>query len=333
MAYKLGILDQSPIFPGQSAEEALQNTIRLAQKAEKWGYERFWVSEHHQSLELAGTSPEVLVSHLLAKTNSIKIGSGGVMLQHYSPYKVAESFHLLSLLAPGRVELGIGKAPGGFSLSTEALRYGGAGSAISFNERFITLHQFIQDALPEDHVLYGAKAIPRPEEKVPVFLLGASPTSAKLAAEQKTNFVFAYFLNSNHEILEEAVKTYRDYYPEGTFMVAAATFAAETQEEAEQEARDYKIYKIHYQDGRTLSVKSLEQVEILREQEEGPFEVTEQEVEMIAGSPASVKEELDTLARACQIDEFIIHTPIRDEGKRLKSFELLSQLTAPVLSS
>src|SRR5699024_9818912 len=104
--YKIAILDQSPIFPGQTAGEALKSTMELAQKAEEWGYERFWVSEHHQTLDLAGTSPEVLISHLLAKTTSIKVGSGGVMLQHYSPYKVAEDFQLLSLLSPGRVELG-----------------------------------------------------------------------------------------------------------------------------------------------------------------------------------------------------------------------------------
>ncbi|WP_249870095.1 MsnO8 family LLM class oxidoreductase [Oceanobacillus saliphilus] len=333
MAYKLGILDQSPIVPGQSAEDALESTIQLIQQAEKWGYERFWVSEHHQSLDLAGTAPEVLISHLLAKTNSIKIGSGGVMLQHYSPYKVVESFNLLSLLTPGRVELGVGKAPGGFSLSTEALRYGGAGSAISFDERFTTLNQFIHDTLPEDHVLYGAKALPMSKEKVPVFLLGASPNSAKLAAEQGTNFVFAYFINSNHDILEEAVQTYRDIYPEGKFIVAVASFAAQIQEEAEEEASHYKVYKIYFKSGRSLSVNSLEQVVLFREQEEESFEVKEQEVEMIAGTPAFVKEELDKLASAYRIDEFIIHTPIRNEVKRLKSFELLSQLTSPVLSN
>lgn len=126
MGYKLGILDQSPIFSEETTEEALEATVQLAQKAEEWGYNRFWVSEHHQSLDLAGSSPEVLIPYLLAKTSSIKIGSGGVMLQHYSPYKVAENFKVLSALAPERVELGVGKAPGGFSLSTNALQYGGA---------------------------------------------------------------------------------------------------------------------------------------------------------------------------------------------------------------
>lgn len=100
MGYKLGLLDQSPIYDGETAFDALQHTIRLAQQAEEWGYSRFWVSEHHHAEQLAGSSPEVLISYLLAQTNSIRIGSGGVMLQHYSPFKVAENFHVLSSLAP-----------------------------------------------------------------------------------------------------------------------------------------------------------------------------------------------------------------------------------------
>src|SRR5690625_2538704 len=184
LTYKIGILDQSPIFPGQTAGEALKSTMELAQKAEEWGYERFWVSEHHQTLDLAGTSPEVLVSHLLAKTTSIKVGSGGVMLQHYSPFKVVEDFQLLSLLSPGGVELGIGTAAGGFSLATQALRYGGAVSDVKFDHRVRTLHHFIRDTLPEHRALYGAQALPKPDERVPVLLLGASANSAKLAAEQ-----------------------------------------------------------------------------------------------------------------------------------------------------
>lgn len=334
MAYKLGILDQSPIFPGQKAKDALKSTVELAQKAENWGYERFWVSEHHQTLDLAGASPEILVSHLLSQTASIKVGSGGVMLQHYSPYKVVEDFQLLSLLGPGRVELGIGKAPGGFSLATQALRYGGAGSEINFDDRFATLQHFLRDTLPEEHELYGAKALPKSEDKVPVFLLGASPNSAKLAANQRAHFVYAYFLNSNHELLEKTVKTYREIYPEGKFIIALASFAAETQDLAEQEAQDYRIYKISTESGRSTSVSTLEQVNKFRKQtDEIVTAVSEQEVEMVAGSPQFIKSELDQLSSTFQINEFIIHTPILDKEKRLKSFELLSQLTVPVLNN
>lgn len=327
MEYKLGILDQSPIFPTKSAADALQSTIHLAQKAEEWGYDRFWVAEHHQSDDVAGVSPEVLISYLLAKTTSIKIGSGGVMLQHYSPYKVVENFHLLATLIPERVELGLGKAPGGFSLSTKALRYGASGSDIDFNERLITLQKLIDDSLDKNHPLYGVKALPKPKEILPTFLLGASTNSAKLAAELGMNFVFARFLNGSDSLLDEAVKVYRDVHPTGKFIVSVATFAAVSQEEAVEEADNYKVFKIFLKSGRSISVQTLEQVEAFRKQTDEPFEVKEQEVEMIAGNPEFVKEELDWLADAYQIDEFILHTPIRNEEKRLKSFELLGNLS------
>src|SRR5699024_3826526 len=176
-------------------------------------------------------------------------------------YKVVEDFQLLSLLSPGRVELGIGTAPGGLSLSTQALSYGGADSEIDFAERFRALHHFVQDTLPEDHELYGAKALPKPVRKVPVFLLGASSNSTKLPAEQRANFVYAHFLNSNNDFLSEAVETYREIYPAGKFIVAIASFAAETQGLAEQEARNYKIYKIFTESGSSIAVQTLEQVE------------------------------------------------------------------------
>lgn len=332
MALKLGILDQSPIFPGKSATDALQSTIHLARKAEEWGYDRFWVSEHHQSAEVAGSSPEVLMSHLLAKTKSIKIGSGGVMLQHYSPYKVVEDFHILSTLTPGRVELGIGKAPGGFSLSTKALRYGSSGNDTDFNEKLTTLQEFVHDSLRKDHPLYGANPLPRPKEVLPTFLLGASANSAKLAAELGMNFVFARFLNGNDSILDEAVKVYRDVHPKGNFIVAIALFTALSQEEAEKEAKNYKIFKIFLKSGRSVSVQSLEQVEAFRKQTDESFEVKEQQVDMIAGNLEFVKNALDWLATAYQIDEFILHTPIRNEEKRLKSFELMSQLNVGVVN-
>ena len=122
MAYSLSLLDKSPILDGESAVDALQRTVALAQAAERLGYRRFWLAEHHGFPGLASSAPEILVAHLIARTRRIRIGSGGVLLQHYSPYKVAETFNLLAALAPDRIDLGIGKAPGGLPLSTRALR-------------------------------------------------------------------------------------------------------------------------------------------------------------------------------------------------------------------
>ena len=119
---RLSVLDQSPANGKETSSTALKNTIHLAQMAEEWGYHRFWVAEHHGSNSVMSSSPEVLISHILAKTSTIKVGSGGVMLQHYSPYKVAENFNVLATLAPGRVDLGIGGGPGGLPKSTTALQ-------------------------------------------------------------------------------------------------------------------------------------------------------------------------------------------------------------------
>ena len=120
MSYQLSVLDKCPVNEGDTTTDALQRVVALAQAAERWGYRRFWLAEHHNTSGLASPSPEILIAWVLAQTKHLKVGSGGVMLQHYSPYKVAENFNLLAALAPGRVDLGIGKAPGGLPLSTKA---------------------------------------------------------------------------------------------------------------------------------------------------------------------------------------------------------------------
>ncbi len=324
MGYELGILDQSPIFPGENATDAFKSTIELAKDAEAWGYKRFWVSEHHNMEKVAGSSPEILISHLLAQTEKINIGSGGVMLQHYSPYKVTESFHVLASLAPGRVDLGIGKAPGGFDLSTKALQYGTLNDGTDFNERYTFVKQLIDEEVPKAHPFKGIRAMPQPVIKPDLFLLGGSANSAELAAELDTYFVFARFLNSDEETLKKAAETYRTIYPKGKFIVAVAVLAAESDEEADKLAKDLKLYQVIFEDGRKLLVQSKEQIDALAKQTTEAFHVVEKEVAIITGTAESIKKELDILHRAYDVDEFILHTPLRKEIERKISFELLS---------
>ncbi len=218
MNYQISILDQSPIIHEESNEDALKQTVELAQEAEKLGYHRFLVSEHHNSIDVAGSSPEVLVSYLLAKTEKIRIGSGGVMLQHYSPYKVAENFNVLASLASDRVDLGIGKAPGGLPLSTKALQYKKVSTENDFYERLTLLNQFINNNVPRDHEFAELKAAPIPSVKPEVILLGASSESAELeAAKLGITFAYAQFFNSNDVELEAAVNAYREHFPYWTF--------------------------------------------------------------------------------------------------------------------
>lgn len=326
MSYHLSILDQSPIFPGATAFEALQQTINLAKKAEHWGYNRFWVSEHHHSEQLAGSSPEVLVAFLLAQTKTIRIGSGGVMLQHYSPYKVAENFHVLSNLSPGRVDLGIGKAPGGFPLSTKALQYGTVNDGKDFDERLSLLLKIIENSVDSTHPLSGIQATPVPEVKPQTFLLGASTSSARLAANLGISYVFARFINSDDNVLEETARIYRSMYPTGSFKTSVAVIAAPSQQEVEQLANNQKIVKVHLQSGRSVTVLTHEQAEQFGNQAGEPYEVEEQDTNIIAGTPSYVKEALTNLHEAYGIDEFILHTPLLQEAERFRSFQLLSPL-------
>ncbi|KZE36974.1 alkane 1-monooxygenase [Bhargavaea cecembensis] len=324
MSYQLGILDQSPVFPEASAEHALQQTVRLARHADEWGYSRFWVSEHHDSPDVAGSSPEVLISHLLALTESIRVGSGGVMLQHYSPYKVAENFHLMSALAPGRVDLGVGKAPGGLPLSTKALQHGTVNDGTDFESRLSDLMQLIRNDLPGNHPLAGVRATPVPSEMPDVHLLCASPDSAKLAARLGIGFVFALFINNNRGVLEKAAAAYRELHPGGTFIAAVHVLAAPTQEEAEELAGDYKIIKVHLKNGRSFTVTSAESAHSFGRQAGVPYEVEELEADIIAGTPEFVREELARLHESHHIDEFILHTALPREKERFRSFRLLS---------
>ncbi|MBM7652354.1 LLM class flavin-dependent oxidoreductase [Neobacillus cucumis] len=326
MSYKLSILDQSPIFPGTTASDALQQTVLLAQKAEEWGYTRFWVSEHHHAKQLAGSSPEVLISNLLAQTSKIQIGSGGVMLQHYSPYKVAENFHVLSSLAPGRVDLGVGKAPGGLPLSTKALQFGTNNDGQDFSERLSFLKQLIEDSVSDDHPLAGIQATPIPETKPEIFLLGASTNSARLAAELGISFVFAKFINSDERVLEEAANLYREGFPSGRLIIALAVVAAATQTEAEQLVGNRKIVKVHLESGRSVTVQSREQAEVFGNQSGEAYEISEHEADIILGTPAYVNEIFTQLQQKYRVDEFILHTPIEQVVERFQSFQLLSPL-------
>lgn len=327
MKYAINILDQSPIYENETAYEALQATINLSKIAESSGYKRFWVAEHHNMDEVAGVSPEVLIAHLLAHTQTIEIGSGGVMLQHYSPYKVAENFHLLENLAPGRVNVGIGKAPGGLQLSTEALKYGND-SAIDFTERIKLFKHFLNQDLPAIHPLANVEAKPLPERNLDLFLLGGSFESARLATAIEAHYVFARFINNRAEVLEK-IGNWHAAENKGTdnkLIVAVAVLAAETNEKAAELARDINIYEVVFSDGNKLSLQSKAHVEALREQSDQPFTVVEKEVAVIAGTAETIKNQLDELHLKHGIDEFVFHTPLHNRTARLESFKLLGEI-------
>ena len=341
MTLKLSILDLSPLYDSETAAQAFQRTIELAQKAEAWGYHRFWVSEHHGSDRVVGSSPEVLISHLLAKTERIRVGSGGVMLQHYSPYKVVENFNVLASLAPGRVDLGIGRGPGGMPQSTRALQQVSGHAGRSLSEKLVELEQLLHNRVATDHPLHGLRASPLPPQPAELFLLGTSPASAELAADMAIPYVFAYFLNSDDAMMRDAVAVYRERFDAANgrtgsgpqVMLALPVIVADTDDEARAHAAEITVVRIRLQSGRTLTVGNLEGAEEFGRQAGEAYTLDVQQARVIHGAPDTVRRQLEDLQRDYQVDEIMVITAIKDFGKRLHSYALLSDLitcAAPV---
>lgn len=331
MSVKLSVLDLSPVNETETATEAFQHTIELAKKAEEWGYHRFWVSEHHGSNRVVGSSPEVLISHLLAKTTHIRVGSGGVMLQHYSPYKVAENFNVLASLAPGRVDLGIGRGPGGMPRSTRALQQETGHETKPLAEKLIELEQFLHNQLEDHHPLYGLQASPVPPQPADLILLGTTASSAELAASRGIPYVFAQFLNSDETMMYEAIETYRKQFDatkrrQPQAMLALSVIVADTDDEAMNYAADIKIVRIRLESGRTLTVGTVEAAEEFGRQVQENFTIDVQEAKSIHGSRETVQKKLVDLQRRYHVDELIVVTAIKDFQKRLRSYELLKDV-------
>ncbi|QAY67184.1 LLM class flavin-dependent oxidoreductase [Paenibacillus protaetiae] len=329
MSIRLSILDQSPVYPGDTPHDSLQRTVKLAQKAEELGYKRFWVSEHHDTDLLAGSSPEVLISYLLARTERIRVGSGGIMLQHYSPYKVAENFNVLASLAPGRVDLGIGRAPGGFPRSTQALQQG-VTEKQPLESKLAQLEQYLQGPLGEGHELEGLKAAPITGEPASIYLLGTSPGSAELAAEGGRAYVFAQFINSDPEAARTAFDLYRSKFKgeKPLAILAISAIVADTDEEAAELAGEFKNVKLLLEDGRKINVGSVEQAEAFAKQAGLSYTVEVRDADITKGSKETVRRRLLELQAAYGVDEFIVTNAVKDFDKRVRSYELLSEAFA-----
>lgn len=325
MAYRLSLLDKAPVLQGESPTAALQRTLQMAQRAEEWGYHRFWLAEHHNTAQLASPSPEVLIAWIIAQTRHIRVGSGGVMLQHYSPYKVAENFNLLASLAPGRIDLGVGKAPGGLPLSTHALQQGvDAAKKGSFAEQLQLLDSWLKpgQADPDDE---GLAATPLPSRPANRFLLGASEESALLAASLGWQFVFAAHLNGDGQLLEHALSTYSRLSQGQRALVAVQVVVADSPAGADLLVANLRHYHVAVKDGPSVNVASLEQAErYVRQGGYRDYQIEPRTPSLLKGTAAQVHAQLDALHHNFDIDEFVIDTPITEPVARLQSLELLA---------
>lgn len=323
MSYLISVLDKSPVREGGTAEQALRDSLRLALHAEHLGYHRYWFAEHHAAPQLASPAPEVLAAWVLAQTRRIRVGTGGVMLRHYAPYKVAETFNLLASLAPGRVDLGVGKAPGGLPASTAALA-AGRPPAGPFEQQLHDLEGFLSGTLAVDHPHANAQARPLPQTGPARFLLGASAQSARLAGELGWGFVYAAHFDGDPRSIETAFNAYSEVSSQAP-LLATVAFAARSADAAAAQLGALRIYKLHLGPGQTVNLPSAEAAaEYARQVGVVDYRIEETHPSVLSGDGHQVRRALDELHQRFGVGEFILDAPVADVDARLTSLELLS---------
>lgn len=326
----LSVLDQSPVRSGLTAADAVQETLELAEAADRLGYHRYWLAEHHATAGLAGSCPEVLIGQVAARTSRIRVGAGGIMLTHYSPLKVAEQFRMLETLFPGRIDLGLGRAPGSDQVTAGALAYGTPRRPDLYPRQISDLIAWLEDAMPQDHPFAGVKATPRVPRVPEIWLLGSSDESAQVAAQFGAAFSFAHFIVSDGSV--EAVEGYRERFQPSERLrtprasVAVFVVCADTEAEAIRLAKSRELFIVRLYTGRGGPYPSVE------EAEQYPYNPREQMIAQhawrrcIVGAPEHVHEHLTTFAAAHGVDELVIVTITHDPKARRRSYELLAEV-------
>lgn len=328
---RLSVLDQSPIRAGCTPADALAETLELARLCDRLGYHRYWLAEHHSTGGLAGSAPEILIGEVARRTRNLRVGSGGVMLSHYSALKVAETFRMLEALHPGRIDCGIGRAPGSDGLTAQALAHGpGALGIEHFPMQIRDLQAWLSGEMPEGHPFRQVEAMPSGSTVPELWLLGSNDQSAAYAAHFGCAFSFAHFINaSGGELVMDAYRrhfraTERLAGPVGS--VGVFVICADTEEEALELrwSRDLWLLRLHT--GRTAPVPTVE------EARSHPYTDREMAVVMhnrqrtIAGGPEQVHGQVTALARRYDVDEVVVVTICDRFEARLRSYELLAEV-------
>jgi len=325
----LSVLDLSPVIVGGSGPTSLKNTLDLARLADALGYTRYWVAEHHNLPSIASSAPEIMIGQIAAVTQNLRVGSGGVMLPNHAPLMVAERFKILEALFPGRIDLGIGRAPGTDPITSIALRRRQqADTDDDFLERFQELLLFAQDGFPEGHPFRQVHAMPSDVPLPPIYLLGSSDYSAEVAAAIGGGFAFAHHFASHDAVA--AMTSYRSHFkpspalPAPHAILAAAVVTADTDADAERLAATVDLNFVRRSKGEYLPLASPDEAAAYPYTPVDRERIKYNRTRLFVGAPATVRARLDPLLAATQADELMITTMIYDHAARRHSYELMA---------
>jgi luciferase family oxidoreductase group 1 len=328
---KLSILDQSVAVQGRGEDDALRDTLDLASYAETLGYHRFWVSEHHGLPTIVGSAPEILMAAIAARTRRIRIGSAGVMLPHYAALKVAEQFRVLDALAPGRIDLGVGRAPGSDPRTAQALNPDAARAADRFPQQVLDLQAWTQGQTPGGIVAHPRPPVGAGPERAPeLWVLGSSDYGAQLAAHLGLPYAFAYFFMDGRGV-EQALGLYRELYrpsprhprPQATICVWA--LAADREDEARQQALSRERWRLDRQIGRLGPLRWPDEIARAGFGEAELAALGPMRERAFVGSAEQVGARLRELAARLHLDELVVNTWACDPAVRRRSYALLAQ--------
>ena len=328
MGLRLGVLDQSPIVSGKTPADALRATIALAQRADRLGYHRYWLAEHHNMRGLADPCPEILVGQVAAATTQIRVGTGGVMLPYYSALKVAEVFRMHETLHPRRIDLGIGRAPGGDRMTANAMNAHAFDDMEGFPRQVMEVVGWLDRTLPQEHPFATVQAMPSGLGSPEVWLLGSSDYGGALAAYLGLRFAFAHFINAHGG--ETVARAYRkDFRPSlresaPYSMVCVFALCAHTEAEAQRLAASIDHRRLLMATGREAPIASVEEAQAYPYTERDRAIIDRERSRAIIGTPDKVKARLLEIADAYAVDELMIVTITGDYASRMRSYELLA---------
>jgi luciferase family oxidoreductase group 1 len=321
----LSVLDLAPVGTGSSGPEALKNSLELARAAERLGYTRYWFAEHHGMPSIASSAPEILIAHVAAGTSRIRVGSGGIMLQNHVPLKAAEVFHTLSALHPGRIDLGIGRAPGTDPTTSRALR---PFDPARFSEQFEELVGLSRAALPPEHPFHSVRVIPSEATLPPIWILGSSGASARYAGEMGMGYSFARHFSPVPP--GPAFATYRDsfrpseHFPRPHIILGVAAVCADTDERAEYLASSMDLMWVRVRKGEFRPIPTPEEALAYAYTPQERAVADSYRELVFVGSSAKVRGEIESLVEATGADEVMVTSTIHSHRERVRSYELLA---------